>query len=145
MMTSINSTAAENRAIVQAFLDKLDRENDVDGLLGLIDENVDVWTPFSPAGQPTRFKGRREVDLRFGNARRPMPAFEFLDVEILATEDPERWVATCASRGVQADGRRYANIYCWLFRIRSGKIVAWTEYYDPQPVMPFLENISMNP
>ncbi|AMK19936.1 MULTISPECIES: nuclear transport factor 2 family protein [Sphingobium] len=134
--------ATDGRAIVQQFLDKLGHENDVDGLLELITPDVAVYTPFSPEGLPTRFNGRDEVDARFGDARRPMPYFTFLDVEILATEDPDRWVATCRSEGRQADGRNYANIYCWIFRLRDGKIAAWTEYYDPQKVMPFLDSIT---
>ena len=56
-------------------------------------------------------------------------------MEILATEDPERWVATCHSRGTMGNGRAYQNRYCWLFRIRDGKIVWWAEYFDPQEVL----------
>lgn len=134
----------QGRAIVTSFLDRLGHENDVDGLMTLIAEDVVVDTPFSPAGLPTQFKGLAEVEARFGDARRPMPFFTFLDVEILATEDPERWVATCRSEGTQADGRGYANIYCWIFRVRAGKIDRWTEYYDPQKVMPFLDAIRID-
>ena len=64
-----------------------------------------------------------------------MPSLAFLDLEILATEDPERWVATCRSEGEAGSGLPYANTYCWLFRIRDGLIVWWAEYFDPQQVL----------
>ena len=130
-----------DRAIVQAFMDKLGHENDVDGLLALLAEDVEVWTPFAPAGLPKRFKGIAEIDARFGDARRPMPFFSFFDVMIRGTDDPACWVVTCRSEGEQVDGRKYTNIYCWMFWLRDGRIRAWTEYYDPQQVMPFLDHI----
>lgn len=133
----------DGRRITRAFLDKLGAENDIDGWLAMIAEDVVVETPFAPAGQPTRFEGLREIDMRFGNARRPMLEFTFNDEQIFATEDPELWMATCTSQGRQSDGRTYSNIYCWLLRIRGGKIIWWREYYDPQQVMPFIDNISM--
>ena len=144
MTTTADPKSASDRALVLSFFQKLGTENDIDGWLKLIAKDVVVETPFAPVGQRTHFRGRREIELRFGNARRPMKSMEFFDIEILSTEDPERWVALCKGRGVHAEGAQYANSYCWLFRVRGGEIVWWREYYDPQPVMPFLDKISMN-
>lgn len=144
MRDGVDAGSPQDRAIVQAFLDKLGHENDIDGLLALIADDVVVETPFSPEGLPTRFEGKAEIDARFGDARRPMPYFTFLDTQIFATEDRELWFVTCRSEGEQADGRRYTNIYCWMLRIRDGRIIWWREYYDPQKVMPFLDNIRID-
>lgn len=135
----------DGRKVATAFLSKLGAEGDVDGWLDLLDDNAVSETPTAPEGLETRFEGRAVIAARFGAARRPMRFFTFENEQILATEDPELWVATCTSRGQQADGRHYSNTYCWLIRVRGGKVVWWREYYDPQKVMPFLENISHKP
>jgi ketosteroid isomerase-like protein len=122
------STSSKGRKIVEQFFNKLGKEGDTEGFVSLVSPDVVVDTPFSPKGQPTKFKGRDEIRARFADARATMKNFEFIDTEILATEDPERWVATCKSRGNHLDGREYTNTYCWMFRISDNKIVWWCEY-----------------
>jgi ketosteroid isomerase-like protein len=123
------------RAVVAGFFHLLGAGSDVDGWLELIHDDIEVDTPFSPTGEAVRFEGKEAIERRFGDARRRMPEFSFFDVDILATEDPDRWVATCRSEGVAGSGARYTNIYCWIFRLRDGRIVHWTEYFDPQQVL----------
>ena len=124
-----------SREIVEQFLWLLGGGDDVDGWLALLDPEITVDTPFSPKGDPVHFNGLEAVERRFADARRRMPALAFLDVEILATEDPERWVATCRSEGRMANSQPYQNRYCWILRVRNGRIVWWCEYFDPQEVM----------
>ena len=124
-----------SREIVEQFFHRLGSGNDVDGWLALLDPNITVDTPFSPKGDAIRFEGIEAIERRFGDARRRMPELHFLDLEILATEDPERWVATCRSEGKRGDGLGYKNTYCWILRIRNGRIVWWAEYFDPQEVL----------
>ena len=64
-----------------------------------------------------------------------MPALRFYEQEVLATEDAQRWVVTNRSEGTRADGQPYANTYCWILRIRDGKVVWWAEYFDPQQLI----------
>ncbi|MEY4372372.1 MAG: hypothetical protein RL219_1141 [Actinomycetota bacterium] len=124
-----------SRQIVEQFFHRLGSGNDVDGWLALLDPSITVDTPFSPTGDATRFEGITAVERRFADARRRMPELHFYDLDILATEDPERWVATCRSEGRRGDGKPYQNRYCWLFRIRGERIVWWCEYFDPQEVL----------
>lgn len=124
-----------SREIVQKFFDKLGTEGDVDGWLDLLADDISVYTPFSPTGDAIRFEGKEAVTRRFADARRRMPELQFLDGEILATEDPERWVCMNHSVGVRSDGGPYKNVYCWILRVRDGKVVWWTEYFDPQEVL----------
>ena len=133
----------KSREMIQDFFDNMGQNGDTDALMELLSPDVIVDTPFSPKGQPIHFEGIEQVRARFGGGRAAMKALEFFDLEILATEDPEKWVATCRSEGTHVDGRSYANSYCWIFRVRDGKIVWWCEYYDPQPVMEFVDDISI--
>jgi ketosteroid isomerase-like protein len=123
-----------DRDVVLAFFELLG-SGDVETWLGLLADDVVVDTPFAPEGTPTRFEGIAAVSDRFGDARRRMRSLAFLEIEALRTERADRWVVTCRSEGVMGDGRIYQNRYCWLFSVRQGRIVAWTEYFDPQEVM----------
>ena len=129
------TATTDARAVVTAFFDKLGTVGDLDGWHALLSDDVVVHTPFSPTGDATRFAGRAEIEARFGAARRRMPSLRFYDLEVLATEDPQRFVATCRSEGSMANGAAYANTYCWLFTVVEGRITAWTEYFDPQQVL----------
>ena len=39
-------------------------------------------------------------------------------------------IAETHGQGVLADGRPYANLYCWAFEMRDGKVFAIREYMD---------------
>lgn len=136
---------AENndRPIVEKFFRYLGVENDAAGFASLIHADAVVETPFSPAGQLTRFEGKEQIMQRFAGARDTMAEFGFHDLEIYATERPGQYFATCRSSGTHVDGRTYANEYCWQFRIEDSLIRYWREFYDPQPVIPFLEDIDI--
>ncbi|MEO1062474.1 MAG: nuclear transport factor 2 family protein [Actinomycetota bacterium] len=120
--------------LVRRFFDLLG-EGDVEGWLALMSDDVAADTPFSPTGAPTRFDGIGEIEARFGDARRRMDSLAFHDVEVLATEDPTRFVATCSSTGSFPGGIPYANTYCWIVTVVDGRITHWTEYFDPQAVL----------
>lgn len=124
-----------SRELVHRFFELLGTEGDVDGWLALLADDVVADTPFAPEGSPTRFEGIAEIGARFGDARRRMEALTFHEVEVLATEDPSRFVATCHSTGTFTGGVPYANRYCWVFTVADGRITHWTEYFDPQPVL----------
>lgn len=50
------------------------------------------------------------------------------------TVENERAAAEVTAHGVLHDGKRYANHYVLLFRIRDGRIAWLAEYFDPRPV-----------
>ena len=123
-----------SHALVRRFFDLLGA-GDVDAWLGLMTDDVAADTPFAPSGSPVRFDGIDEIARRFGDARRRMESLAFHDVDVLATEDPARFVATCRSTGSFPGGVPYANTYCWILTFTEGRISHWTEYFDPQAVL----------
>ncbi|MFP6816934.1 MAG: hypothetical protein VB949_14880 [Pseudomonadales bacterium] len=40
------------------------------------------------------------MNTRFGDARKNLEELSFYDIDILATEDPARWVTTCRPKGL---------------------------------------------
>ncbi len=113
----------------------------IDDWLALIDDDVHVEMPFAALGSPTVFDGIDEIHIRFGIARSGMMMLEFYDIDILATEDPSRWVATCRSRGEFPGNVHYQNRYSWYFRLKDGLITEWVEFYDPKEIMAVQEAI----
>ncbi len=123
------------REVIDAFFDLLGG-GDVDTWLALLADDVSVDTPFAPDGDPQHFDGLDAVRTRFGDARRRMRDLQFLDIDVMATDRPGRWVVTCRSTGTFADGRSYQNRYCWLLDVTAGgQIGGWVEYFDPQEVL----------
>ena len=125
---------SEGHDLVRRFFDLLGDGN-IDAWLALMTDDVAADTPFSPTGAATRFDGIAEIESRFGDARLRMESLAFHDVEVLATEDSARYVATCSSTGTFPGDVPYANSYCWMFTIADGRITHWTEYVDPQAVL----------
>ena len=123
-------------ALAQRFLALL-ASGDIDAWLELLDDEIVIETPFAPVGEPTVFRGRDEVDARFGAARRSMRSLAFTDIDVESTRTTGRVLVRCASRGQMGDGTDYANRYCWIIDTARDpeRIVAVTEYFDPQPVM----------
>ena len=122
-----------DRALIESFFARL-AAGEIDTWIELLTPDVTVRTPFALEGGPAEFHGTDEVRRRFGDARQRMASLAFLDIVILATEDPEQWVVTCRSEGEMRPGVPYTNTYCWLFAVREDRIRAWTEYFDPQQV-----------
>ena len=61
--------------------------------------------------------------------------FDWHDVVIRATEDPELFVVTARSDVLLRSGQHYANGYVMLTRVRGGKILEHVEYFNPLPVL----------
>lgn len=123
-------------ALAQRFLSLL-ASGDTEAWLELLDDDIVIETPFAPVGEPTVFRGRAEVDARFGAARRRMRSLEFVDIDVESTRTTGRVLIRCSSRGRMGDGTDYANRYCWIIDTADEpeRIVAVTEYFDPQPVL----------
>jgi ketosteroid isomerase-like protein len=129
--------------VADLFLKCLGERNDINRLMALISKDIVVSTPFAPDGQLTEFRGQDQVLQRFAGSRQSMKEFSFSNVDIIPTQRQGLVIATCRSSGQHVDGRPYSNEYCWLFQIEKGQITWWCEYYDPQKLMPFLNEIQI--
>ena len=69
------------------------------------------------------------------SSRAGQERFEWMDVAITATEDPELLVITARSEVALKSGGTYANRYVMLTRARGDKVVEHVEYFNPLPVL----------
>ena len=100
-----------------------------------VDEDVVIRLPFAPPGVPNELRGRAQAVAALSATWEKKERFDWHDVVIRRTEDPELLVATARSEAVMLSGQRYANNYVILTRIRNGKVIEHVEYFNPLPVM----------
>jgi uncharacterized protein len=108
---------------------------DYDAWATLTSSDLVIRTPYAPPGFPKVCDGR---DVALTIARQYgaiLKQFEYLDVDLHTTDDPELIMGTARSEAVTASGGRYANQYCVLLRVRNGKLIEYTEYFDPLRVI----------
>jgi ketosteroid isomerase-like protein len=80
------------------------------------------------------FEGKQlVVDTLFGGAREALDPSSSVEVRNIHA-DGEFVVVEHSGRNEFADGRRYDNNYCWVFRFEDGLIKEVREYMDTQLV-----------
>ena len=102
---------------------------------GRVAETVVIRLPFAPPGVANELVGLEPAITALGAAWAAKARFDWHDVVIRRTEDPELLVTTARSEAVLRSGQRYANSYVMLTRIRDGLVVEHAEYFNPLAVM----------
>ena len=85
--------------------------------------------PYAPSGMDPRSVD--EARAAIGAFWTNIQSFEWNDVVIRGTEDPQLFLTIARSEALTASGSRYANDYVMLTRIRNGRIVEHVEYFNP--------------
>jgi ketosteroid isomerase-like protein len=103
--------------------------------VGKVAADVVVRLPYAPPGVLPVLDGFDQARDTLSHHWATKTSFDWRDVVILATEDPELFVTTARSQAVLADGTPYGNDYIMLTRVRGGWIVEHVEYFNPVPIM----------
>ena len=106
-------------------------EGRFDKLSGQISPDFVLRLPFAPPGVPTEFIGRDAAQRALSGSAKNRSPLVFEDVALLATQDPELFVATANAQATMASGRIYRNSYVIFVRIRDGIVVEHIEYMNP--------------
>jgi len=70
-----------------------------------------------------------------------MAKFEWHDVVIHATDDPDLFFSTARSETMTVGGYAYSNNYVLMTRFRDGKIVEHIEWFDPMLVVEMIKSL----
>jgi ketosteroid isomerase-like protein len=105
---------------------------------GKASADVRVTLPFAPPGVAVEMSGFHSARDTLSHHWGSKQSFEWRDVTIRQTDDPELFVTTARSEAVMTDGRRYANSYVMLTRVSDGLIVEHAEYFNPLPIIALL-------
>lgn len=97
--------------------------------------------PFSPKGYPKKREGKKSIYERFRNVPQIFISIKFPDRHIQPMLDPERFIVEYRGElKIAATGKSYNNRYLSLFRVKSGKIIEFVEYFDPIVLLEAFEN-----
>jgi ketosteroid isomerase-like protein len=102
---------------------------------GRVAADVVIRLPFAPPGVPNELRGFAAAVAAMEPVWAGKESFEWRDVVIRRTEDPELLVTTARSEVRLTSGRPYANSYVMLTRIRNGEVLEHVEYFNPLAVI----------
>jgi len=106
---------------------------DVDAWAELLAEDVVVDFPYAPSlGRPGQLVGRDTLYNHIKAATAEMDNMTFSNVRKYPTADPdELWAELHLSAVAPSTGRSYEQDYVGRFKIKDGKIIYYSEYWNP--------------
>jgi len=105
---------------------------------GKASEDLVIRLPYAPPGVTPEVRGFAAARDMLSHHWAGKQRFDWLDVVIRATEDPELFVTTARSDVLMQSGAPYGNDYVMFTRVRDGKVVEHAEYFNPLPVLEML-------
>ncbi|MGW1783676.1 nuclear transport factor 2 family protein [Streptomyces sp. NPDC002143] len=125
----------ENATVARKFLQGV-FDLDAEVAIAQLADDVKMDFVFAPKGFPQRIEGVGAA----AELLRSMVSGFWRDIrstrmDIRPEADPQRLAAEYASEGTLANGKPYNQKYASFFTVRDGKIVRFTEYADPFPIL----------
>jgi ketosteroid isomerase-like protein len=105
---------------------------------GKVADDLVLRLPYAPPGVQAEMRGLEAAREVLSHHWGTKQSFEWHDVVIRQTEDPELYVTTTRSEVMLNSGEPYANDYIMLTRVRDGKIAEHAEYFNPLPIIAML-------
>jgi ketosteroid isomerase-like protein len=104
---------------------------------------MELWTddavfeyPFAPPGSPTELVGKQALYENFKDFPRRLKFFEFTEVQMHPTKDPDILIIEFAGRGeAVVTGKPYHQRYISVVQMRGGKIAHYKDYWNPLVVL----------
>lgn len=133
-MSSVTET---NRAIITGVMEALsrgDRQPFGDAMADDFTWRMIGTTPWSGT-----FVGKAEVRERVVRPLFAQFATQYTNTASRILADGDFVVVECKGDVITTSGKPYCNTYCYVIRMRDGKMVELTEYFDTELVSTVLE------
>lgn len=131
---SATTNVHDEKALVREWLD-ITAMGPAEAWDGKASDDLVIRLPYAPPGVQEEMRGfaaaRENLSHHWGTKK----SFEWHDVAIRATDEPGLYVTTARSEVELNDGTPYRNSYVMLTRVRDGKVVEHSEYFNPLPVL----------
>ncbi|MEO1050724.1 MAG: nuclear transport factor 2 family protein [Bacteroidota bacterium] len=125
--TSLESS--KNKEIVEQFFQALETEN-FEVLLDIFHPEGRQLNPYVPAGFPMSFEGSYAIYTQYRSLPNMFSSMKF-PRKIVATEDPDLFYVEFKGEIDIKGGGTYKNDYLGTFRLKDGKIIEYTEVFNP--------------
>ena len=120
-------------------------------LAGDISQWMELWHedavfeyPFAPPGYPQEVRGKKALFEHFKNFPETVKFFEFTDLQMHPTLNPEILIVEFAGRGkILASGREYNQKYISVMQMTDGKISRYRDYWNPLVAIEAFKTISI--
>ena len=130
-MPEDSATVLTAQAAMTKFLDLMVQE-DIPRWMELWAEDAVFEYPFAPPGFPQQVTGKQAIFENFKDFPKTIKFFEFTDVQMHPTLDPDTLIVEFACRGQAfATGRAYDQRYISVVQMTGGKISRYRDYWNP--------------
>lgn len=130
----------QNRKVVDNFFVALETQK-FEMLKEVFAENGKQLNPYSPEGFPKSFDGAEGIYKQYSGLTANFGQMKF-PRQIFATEDPNFFFVKFRGEIEIKAGGKYENDYLGTFKLESGKVIEYTEYFN-QVVMAKAFNIDL--
>jgi len=131
------SATDDNKHLMQRIFDGLAR-GDARPFLDSLDETT-VWRMIGTTPWSGVYTGKTAIRRDLLTPLFAQFADQYVNVADAIIAEDDTVVVECRGKVVTKAGKRYDNTYCWVCRLRGGKIASLTEYMDTQLVVTALE------
>jgi len=138
-----NQTSDSAMAVVRNYFNAIDRMDATMTAASYADDGV-MHTPCLPSTFPRTQTGRAAIEQVFGFLfTQVFKKFSWVGLEIYAAEgDPTLVFSRCRSDCELTDGRPYANEYACISRVREGRLIEHTEFFDTERAIESFKHLS---
>jgi len=136
----MNNITESNRTVVDAFFVALETQR-FDLLKDIFATDGKQLNPYAPEGFPKSFDGSEGIYKQYSGLTANFGKMAF-PRKIYATEDPNFCFVQFRGEIEIKAGGKYENDYLGTFKLKDGKIIEYTEYFN-QVVMAKAFNIQL--
>lgn len=134
-MPEENTTVLSAQAAMMKFLDLMVQE-DIPHWMELWHEEAVFEYPFAPDGFPQQVSGKQAIFDNFKDFPNTIKFFEFTDVQMHPTLNPDTLIIEFACRGrAVTTGKPYNQRYISVVQMADGKIARYRDYWNPLVIL----------
>jgi ketosteroid isomerase-like protein len=126
------SVTDDNRQLMRTIFDGLAR-GDARPFLDSLDESA-VWRLTGTNAWSGVYTGKTAIRRDLLTPLFAQFADQYVSVADAIIAEGDTVVVECRGKVTTKTGKRYDNTYCWVCRLKDGKIVSLTEYMDTELV-----------
>ncbi|OCT16366.1 hypothetical protein A8709_02750 [Paenibacillus pectinilyticus] len=121
---------------------------DIQAMADKLADNIVYETPFVLPGVPNRIEGKEQLiqllTQFIGKDQGMYATWNIFNINVYPAEEPNLFFADMQAKGtVSSNGHVYEQSYMSVFRIQSGRVIEWREYFNPLPLQAAIASLQV--